>query len=332
MCKVKSGYILLELLIASAISAFVLGALFTSFNQANMALQTMDTISSIDMRILLLNNQLEKDISGAFVPFERKKQPLDTTSKKTSTKDDKGKQKSSTDKAKSDKPKEKFKDVPLKKGFLSKNKGENIELLTFITTNPIKAFANQKEGIKAKPRIARVKYTLVPEKERARGKQKRSFKLLRQEDFSIGFADFEKKKPRSYVLIKNIKKMSVLYTVVLRQAPADAKAMAGRQDERGGKDKGQKVSPDEQGKVEYKKFKKWGEDEIKKTKKNKPDLCTFKVELWDDLRRTSREFELKIYIVQVQQGKDKKEKDKQNQASGEKPDTSAGKTKISPRK
>lgn len=286
--NIKKGSILIELLIASAISSGILMLLVNMVSQVNRSVQTMDRIASVDMRTLLLQHQLERDISGAFVPYMKgKKQPGKSSTEDKADKSAKKKKNSKADKSKNQK-KEKFEDVPLKKAFHSKNKGENIELLTFVTTNPLVSHG------KFKPRIARVVYRLVLDKARSKGLEKRSFKLLRQEATKLDFAEFAKEgqnKIRSYEVVKNIKKLSVEYTVATKKE----------------KKKDQKQEP----KVEYKNFRRWTEQEIKKTKKQKPDFCTFKVELWDDLRKTFRSFECNVYMFHGEPKEPKQEKPKQ---------------------
>jgi len=286
----KKGYIILELLLAFAISSMVMGALFTTFNQTNKAVAMMDRIASIDMRTLLLQNQMEIDLSGAFVPQERQKK------EKTGDKD---KKKDVKKEGKQGKKEEEFEDVPLKKAFFVKDKGANIELLTFITTNPLPSYGA------LKPRIVRVLYKVVPEKATSKGETKPSFKLLRQEHETLSFAKFEKSKAiRPYEVIKNIKKITAEYTVSVEKDQEKEKKGGGEKSSV--QTKGQAKEP----KIEFKTLKKWGKEQIKKTKKQKPDMCKFKVELWDDLRRSFKTFEFDVYMplgqqkqVQQEQGK-----------------------------
>jgi len=297
----RKGYILLELLIASSISTMILAMLYNAFSQTNIAVLNMDRMASIDVRILLLQNQMERDISGAFVPFMRKKKSASAKasadrSKDRKPSDQKGGEKTET---KETKKKEQFEDVPLEKAFYSKNKGENIEVLTFVTTNPVKSFVGPKD--KVKPRIARIVYKVVPDKTRSRAEARPSFLLMRQEDVSLDFAAFSKeasKKIRSYEVIKNIKKLSVEYTVGVKpfDTPSSPKASSGTQDDRGQSRSSKSTDSKKEPKIEYKTFKQWTEEEIKKTKKQKPDFCIFKVELWDNLRKTFQSFEFNTYM------------------------------------
>ena len=64
----RTGFTLLELVIAMAISSILAIALFTSFYQINRSSRLVEQTISIDMRASILENLLEKDISGVFVP------------------------------------------------------------------------------------------------------------------------------------------------------------------------------------------------------------------------------------------------------------------------
>jgi hypothetical protein len=76
--------------------------------------------------------------------------------------------------------------------------------LTFITNNPILVFVGKDTGV-AKPKMVRVQYTLVPDKEK-----KDIFTLIRQEGLELDIANFGN--PRSYELLDSIKEFSVTYT------------------------------------------------------------------------------------------------------------------------
>jgi len=65
------GFTLLELIIAMAISSMLAIALFSSFYQINKTSALVEQTISIDMRAAILQNLLEKDISGVFVPKNR---------------------------------------------------------------------------------------------------------------------------------------------------------------------------------------------------------------------------------------------------------------------
>jgi len=309
----KKGFILLEVLIASAISTFILAMVTSAVYQTNNSFARMNKISGIEMRALLVQHQMERDLSAAFVPHERKEKkgkPTEKSKKPTEKKE--------SQKGKTSEQKKQYEDVPLKNGFLSKNKGKNLELLTFVTSSPIPMY-----GV-AKPLIARVAYKLVPDK--VRGKQPPSFTLFRQEDKQLDFGAFKAKGQkgiRSYELIKNIKSMSVEYTVTVKkqeqQKKQTGKSAAGKKSAFVSA-KAPSDKQEDRGKPEYKKFPQWTEKEIKETKRQRPDFCVFTVELWDNLKKSSEDFKFSVYIFQ---GEPKPEKKKQEQES-KKTDTQKG--------
>ncbi|MCK5633147.1 hypothetical protein KAH94_05325, partial [bacterium] len=81
----KSGYILLEIIIAIALGAFISSALLTTFFQVSNAYKKTDQIISIDTRVCTISHQLERDISGAFIPFKWEKQSETKTTTTTTT-------------------------------------------------------------------------------------------------------------------------------------------------------------------------------------------------------------------------------------------------------
>lgn len=63
----RSGFMLLEVLLAIAISALLSFALFFSVNQVTQSSRTIDDVISVHARINLITQQLERDISGAMI-------------------------------------------------------------------------------------------------------------------------------------------------------------------------------------------------------------------------------------------------------------------------
>lgn len=318
----KKGYILLEVLVASAISSFILAMVTTVVYQVNNSFSRMSSVSSIDSRILLVQHQMEKDLSGAFilqVRKEKKRAPKKEIQKpKTASTKNQNNQEKNT----KQQQQKQFENVPLKNAFLSRNKGENLDLLTFITTNPIAMYNI------AKPRIARVVYTILPDK--VGRKEPPSFKLVRKEGLQLDFDVFVESGVRSYQLIKNIRSISVDYIVAVKKEQEQAAPAGGQQQSR------QNVKQQEGQKPEYKTFTQWTAKEIESTKKQKPDFCTIKIELWDDKKKTSDMVEFSIYMLQGEQKEIQKQqkpkktptvKDKQQPSRSSAPRRSTGETR-----
>ncbi len=273
----KSGSILVQVLISTAISAILSTALFTAFYQTNQTLNIVDDYVDIYAQAALINKQFEQDISGAMIPFEP---PKEEKKSPEPVKKDTGQEKKVTPvtMTKKEKPPK-----PIKKIFYGVNKDKNLDILTFITNNPLRIYWGKQTG-KPKPSIARVVYRLQKEKGQP------SFKLMRQESSEL---DFNKFKPdvakpiKAYELAHGIKELSLEYTAEVTKAGE-------------GKDK----KKDEQSKKEkeYKVFKKWDlEEQEKKEQKQKlrkvPHGVKIKVILWDDQRKREREFIFAIPIL-----------------------------------
>lgn len=173
------GFSLIEVLIALSIASIIGIALFSSLDQMTRISNKVDTIIEDDDRMALLHNQLKKDLSGAFVPTQAVEQPID--------KDKKNKK-------------------PLEKVFYSSNSEKNtLNTLTFITTNPLTSYGS------SKPRIARVVYKMVPQKENG---QQPSYTLLRQQGPDLEYDTYKQdnKKNRSYAVAEQIKNLTIEYT------------------------------------------------------------------------------------------------------------------------
>ncbi len=190
--KYKSqGYVLLELLISLVIAGMISAALIAAIMQLTDVDKATDNLTSIYGRLAIFQNQMQRDIMGAFVPTQYN--PLHIPKDPKATDD-----------------KEPQKIQPLEKIFIgtSQENTAQFESLTFITDNPLQIFAGVKNAA-IKPRIARVVYRLLP------GKRKHSFTLWRQE----GSTDlhFEKYKQdaqgefRSFPLIDGIREMTIHY-------------------------------------------------------------------------------------------------------------------------
>jgi len=85
MKMLTAGFTLIELLISSAIAAMLTGLLFFAFSQTSKLIPKLDSYDDVYSKATLLNTQLERDLSGAFVPNEyyvRKKKEKDAAAEK----------------------------------------------------------------------------------------------------------------------------------------------------------------------------------------------------------------------------------------------------------
>lgn len=183
------GFTLIEVLIATLIAAILGGLLMSTYYQVNRSAQSMDNLITTHERLVLIAHQLERDISGAFIPrtFGKKEEkPAEPTQGEQLTSE------SSEEKSEQDtQPQGETKQQKIKHIFFSSNKDKQLDSLTFITNNPLQVYWSARAG-QAKPRIARVVYRLVPEKENPRQKNRAvSYSLMRQESGNLDFNAFK---------------------------------------------------------------------------------------------------------------------------------------------
>ncbi|MEX0940270.1 MAG: hypothetical protein WDZ41_02840 [Candidatus Babeliales bacterium] len=199
----KPGYTIIELILVLLLGSLLLSVLFTSFFQINRTSVVAEDIMDLNTRISILNNQLEKDFTGIFVPL----QAIEELKKEPEKKVDQEKKKAGLQKkevATKEKPK------PLKDVFVSTNQAGNLAELTFITTNPIRVYEHAENAI-INPRIVRVVYRLEADPEK-----KGSFNLTRQEGGELEFSAYKPtapKKIKKYKLIDNIKEFKIIFKV-----------------------------------------------------------------------------------------------------------------------
>jgi len=299
----KRGSILLELLVASAISTFVGGIVFNLFYQTNKALNSINRVATIDTSALILQSLLQRDLNGIFVPFERKEKKQ-TGDKKAPKGKESVASKTSSDKTnKKEEKKKEYELVPIKKGFYSVNKEGNLHILSFITRNPLPSYGQ------IKSRAARVIYTVKLNAQATKEFGKNSYTLFRKESTrNLYFDVVEKAGGKSiinYEVVNNIKSITAEYVFSVKEAKQEQEEKAkGEESQEQGQEK-------EDHTIEYKRFKDWTEVKKIKVKKrspkdknkliekevkiNKPGFFIFKVELWDNIRKTSKQYEFKMY-------------------------------------
>lgn len=210
----RPGSILLDVVISSLIGGVVIIMLMSSMAQ----LVKFDTIvqesSLLMQQLVVIQHQLEKDLSGVFIPYkgtlqeQKKEQPginpsagQNQQSKNESTENVAGE----TAQEQSNEQKGK----PLEQLFVATKDAQNqLASLTFITNNPLAAYWQGTVGT-PQPKRVRVVYTLQKEPER-----KDSYQLLRQEGSDLLFETYKKnnsKAPRAYVVLDHIKSFKVQF-------------------------------------------------------------------------------------------------------------------------
>jgi hypothetical protein len=242
----RQGFTLIELLLGMFFSSIILVTLFNSFSLLDRVSVFVDRVIDNDVRSALINNQLQKDISGAFIPVQARAE-----TEKKAVGPEKGAQ-----------PKKEEKKKVLERVFIGNTKDNNLSVLSFITNNPLAIFEKEK-GIVPKPRIVRVVYRLTPDKERVG-----SFILIRQEGSELSYDTYDTKaaKPiKGYAIAHLIKSMNIEY-----QVPKQ-------------KDEKEKQEGKDQ-KREFRLLKEWPEKdkEKKESKLELPQFVKVDLVLWDE--------------------------------------------------
>ncbi len=204
----KAAFSFIELIVALFIASMMSLVLFQALNRATSSLQSTDSLSAATMNIVGFYDRMERDISGAFIPemgdpelvaraIQRVKQKQQEKSFIQQATQGVRQQPQAGRQEQKEEPKDTaltLKNLQVKKVFVYASKGDAFETFTLVTCNPMQRYH------KSVPRIARVIYSMK-EDPRRRG----TYVLSRQESQKLGLdAD---KNARSYVLLRNIKKL-----------------------------------------------------------------------------------------------------------------------------
>jgi hypothetical protein len=262
------------------------GLLFFAFSQTSKLLPKLDSYDDVYSKATLLNAQLERDLSGAFVPNEyyvRKKKEKDAAAeKKEKEADEQSKKKAAQQNSDQEEKKEQ---KPLEKLFYGVGKDGTLDYLTFITDNPLAIYWSSKTGA-PRPRAVRVVYRLKEEKGKNVAKGKKSYQLVRQESQNLEMSAFDegKKEVREYVIADGIKDMKVSYRAFVEQKPEDAKAEQKKESQ----------------KKELRTFTEW----VRKTEEDTeskeivpliPQLTYVKISFWDYQKKRAFPFDFIVY-------------------------------------
>ncbi|HZW61489.1 MAG TPA: prepilin-type N-terminal cleavage/methylation domain-containing protein [Candidatus Babeliales bacterium] len=283
--KPVSGFILIEVLIAAFIASIIGGALFLSFFQTNRTAKSIDNIIDVHEKIGLVVQQMEHDISGAFIPLQP--QPEKGKNQKATEQPKQQAQQPAVSAQQPAAEKKKLKKIT--HIFYGINKDGMLDTLTFVTNNPMQVYWSARAG-KAKPMVARIVYRLVPEPVSARFKNP-AYTLMRQEDYNLYFDAYKSDAQppiRSFELIDGIKSMTIKYGA---QIP--------KKSEKEEKQKG-KTKPE----TTFQTFDEWNvekEQESSEKKEGKRRAVPHEVEitlsLWDDQRVKDSTVIFKVAII-----------------------------------
>ncbi len=178
----KSGFTAIEFVIGIMISAMMLTATLTIYNQISKSCSKVQNITSQDLAIIILQKRISDDLLGLCPLWFTKEHIKDTTQ------------------AKSDNQQ-----IPNTKNnnyFYAQTKDEQLDFMTFVSTNTLSAYPT------AEHHIARIVYVLKKD-----AAKENLFLLQRKEEAQISNEfNIEKiKEGKFYTVIKNIKKCILEY-------------------------------------------------------------------------------------------------------------------------
>ena len=197
----KQGFTLIEIMIGMVIAGLLSAGLFTTIRQVGKEQQTIGDITSTYGRLAIFQQQIERDLMGAFVPTQYDLLPTQTDRKETQKK-------------------------PLEKIFYgeSKGKGGRLDYMTFITNNPLEIYFGVKD-VKLKPRVARVVYRLTPDP-----RKKIAYLLQRQEGTAeLAFEKYSldgQGEYRAFTLIDGIQDITVKFITIEEKEDKEAKKIS----------------------------------------------------------------------------------------------------------
>ncbi len=194
----RKGFTIIELLIAFTIASLLTGALLTSFFQSNRLVNSLDDYMDIYATVLLVDQQLCKDLAGAFIPRQAIAPPKQK------------KQEPAQGQAKEASQKEAKKKPLLKDPFVARNKDGQLSMLSFITNNPMRVYVDPEKN-EPKPLIVRVVYTLDGQT------------LYRQEDTELDLQPYTSKdsKIERYALAENVKNIEATFVATEQGEPKE---------------------------------------------------------------------------------------------------------------
>lgn len=289
------GFTLIELSIGLFLSSLIGTALYNAFFVTNRVVSIADNFISIDLRASLVENQLEKDIAGVFIPEQAAPNKPQADKSKNEKKDEQEKE---TPEKKNEGEQKEKEQKPLEKIFYTQN-GQNdlLQMITFITNNPVKVY-EKATNVTPKPRIVRVVYRLIADQENPE-----SFKLMRQESSELDLKAFElnaAKPIRGFEIAADIKSITCEYIFPVKKEEQQANKQ------------GEKNKKEEKPKPEYKTIKNWDSDSQKDENKEQPKIPEFircTCNFWDNKRNEEQfvfDFQISTFVAQTAPKKQEK--------------------------
>jgi type II secretory pathway component PulJ len=296
----KTGFALIEVIIAATIASMLSVALFLSWGQVQrVALRADNTMSMFD-RMMLVQRQFERDFAGICVPISRpylkEKEKKESEAPPTPQAVKPGQP--GAEMPKQEKPKR------VERVFYATSKGSMFESLTCLTNNPLEVYWSDRAGA-ARPRIARIQYRLEQD---PKTEKTPSYTLYRQEAYTLDpdtFAKESEKEVRAYAVINGIKTLKLTYWQEI-QSNKDA--------EQGAKSAAEKLSAPlekSEAKKETKKITEWNLEKEPAPEgtfiRPIPTMINVELSVWDAQKKQSRTVIFMIPIaVEIENPADKK--------------------------
>ncbi len=277
--RTHKGFTLLELMVVISLTGILSVALYSIFKESSKSVISINNRIDGDEALLLLYNQLDKDISAACIPALALQQlaELENKDKNKNTEQIKTEQKDAK--------------KTIKKVFFGKTTNNLFTTLTFISTHSLSNYNA------TKPKLARVTYKLIPEDNFST--EKPSYTFLREEASDLIMQETDKPK-KSYELIDRVKDLKIFFISL-------------KEDRKAKKEESQKTEP----KKEFSTEKNWSSDDL--APKNYiflPGYVRLEGERWDKKYKNTIPFvfEYKIISTKYYMPEEQPDKNKNNKA------------------
>jgi prepilin-type N-terminal cleavage/methylation domain-containing protein len=197
----KKGFSLIEVIISLMITLIIMSLLYQAISQTRTSVSRIEYSIMSSSQLMLVQNQLEKDLSAVFVPFASKPLLSEKEKAKKEKKDEKFKEDNARQQS-TDSDNKKSKD-PLKRVVYATSENDNLKILSCITTNALYVY-----GVTT-PRVVRILYTVRPDP-----LNEGLLIMVRQESTDLDFEAVEGEKAnklRSYTLMAGLKKVQMRF-------------------------------------------------------------------------------------------------------------------------
>ncbi len=277
----QKGFSLIEVTFGLLISSMIALILFESLSQTNGILSRVVSVSSMERRVALMQQQFETDFSGMFAPRITEKDEEE----ESSASEDKG----AAVKKKEDHSSEKHEQDNAFKTFSFESDDRGfVKILSFVSTNPLSVYQQPS------PRAVRVAYRVVADPEN-QGK----LLLLRQESEELFLKKFEaatkketiksgQKPIRSYEIARDIENIKFEFFVEKIEKKEPEKAQSAGQQQPKDISKDTKKDDEEKSRIYMlvDEWKKLSDDEKKKYETPEiPAFCSVKIFMNDERKR-----------------------------------------------